>query len=96
MAANVIDLVGPLMQRVRTAQTLAGGEDIAVIDRTQYLHILISMIAIATVMKQISAAAPLVTDAVWANAFDHALDTVGNQSWQPIVDRDIFFPNGRG
>jgi hypothetical protein len=53
---------------------------------------LMTLILLGTIMKKISEIAPLVTDQVWLDALDHALDASDQLPWPAwILNQD---PNG--
>lgn len=63
--------------------------DIVSADRQLYSVNLMTLIVIGTVMKVISQVAPTVTDAVWLDALDHALDESPTLPWPAwVVNQD--------
>lgn len=51
------------------------------ISREQWVLLLVIDTAIGVVMKKVSEVAPTVTDAVWIDALNHALDTSAQVPW---------------
>jgi hypothetical protein len=87
MAQFVHQYVQPLLQgQARAGQMLGVG--VYGVDRESYVLNLTLLTLIGVVMKKVSEVAPAVTDAVWLDALNHALDASAGSPWpQAMLDQ---------
>jgi hypothetical protein len=92
MAEFVHQYVGEILKRQHIlAQTYPDviNTDPMLTDRTRYSMNLQAIMFIGVIMKVISEVAPQVTDQVWLNALDHALDASDQNPWPDwILNQD--------
>lgn len=82
MAQFVHQYVSQLVQgQARAAQML--GVNIYGADRSTWVMNLTVLTMLGVVMKKVSEVAPAVTDQVWLDALNHALDQSAQQPWPP-------------
>ena len=82
MAQYVHQYVTELLRGQTTAGQLLG-VDVYGVARESYVTNLTVLTLIGMVMKKISEVAPAVTDAVWLDALNHALDSSPALPWPP-------------
>lgn len=80
MAQFVHQYVQALLDGQATAGKMLG-VDVYGISREQYVMNLTTLALIGVVMQKISQVAPAVTDAVWLEALNHALDATNETPW---------------
>jgi hypothetical protein len=87
MAEFVHQYVEALLPRQATAGQMLG-VGIYTTDKQTYVINLTVLTMIGVIMKKISEVAPAVTDAVWIDALDHALDASAASPWsQAMLDQ---------
>lgn len=80
MAQFVHQYVAELLKRQESAGQILGVSPLHA-DKQTYVVDLTLLTLIGVVMKKISEIAPAVTDAVWIDALNHALDSSGAAPW---------------
>lgn len=84
MATYVHQYVKVLLDGQVTAGKLLG-VDVWGVDKQTYVIDLTLLTLIGVVMKKISEVAPAVTDQVWLDALNHALDASPDLPWPPNI-----------
>jgi hypothetical protein len=82
------DFVHQYVEALLPGQAAAGqmlGVNVYAVDKQSYVINLTVLTLLGTIMKTISAVAPQVTDQVWLDALNHALDASADSPWSAAI-----------